>query len=111
MASLTMLGDNNPSRKAGAFTAEHRQKLSKSGGKHPMYGKKHTLESKKKISEKRSTQVMKPMSDETRKKISNAHKGRKLHENTKRAVSESNKKRIGMKYNKTKLQGNDNYEK
>jgi hypothetical protein len=101
-ASETMLGDNNPSRKPGAFSEETRKKISDKllGEKHPMYGKKHTEEARQKIKEKRKLQVMKPLSEETRKKISEANKGRIISESQRQAVRESNKRRTGMKHKK-----------
>jgi hypothetical protein len=108
MASLSMIGDNNPSRKDGAFTKEHRKKLSQPGETHGMYGKKHTEEVKQKLRELAKNQIRLPVTDETRKKLSDSLKGREIHENTKRAVSEANRKRVGMKYNKSKLKGNNN---
>lgn len=97
-ASITMIGDNNPSRKPGAFSEKTREKLRmQCGDKHPMYGKKHTEEARKKIKEARAKQIMKPMSEETRKKISLANKGKPISENLRLAVIESNKRRTGIK--------------
>ena len=64
----------------------------------PMLGKKHTEETKQRIKEKRAKQIMKPVSEETKKKLSEKLKGREIHENTKLAVSESNRKRLGSKH-------------
>jgi len=72
-----------------------------------MYGKKHTEEVKQKLRELAKNQIRLPVINETRKKLSNSLKGRKIHENTKKAVSEANKKRIGMKYNKSKGDNNE----
>lgn len=103
------------------FTKEEREKLSKShiglqaGEKHPLWGKHHTDETKRKLSEvhkgkplsgehKRKLLALnasrkgKPLSEEHKRKISEAHKGKKGHklsEETKRKIGEANK--ISMK--------------
>lgn len=53
------------------------------GDKNPMFGRKHSEESRKKMSEKlkglkRKTPIRKPLSEETKKKISEAKKGKKV---------------------------------
>lgn len=87
---------------------EWKQKLSVShvgihtGENHPMYGKKHTEEARKRISEGRagkpSHQKGKPLSDEQKQKISEANKGRvppnkgkSMPEHLRRQMSESRK--------------------
>lgn len=57
------------------------------GENHPMWGKKHNLESKQKMSIKRKERVT---TDETKKKISNSHKGKKLSDEHKKKLSISN---------------------
>ena len=104
---------------------ETRRKMSQnhydcSGKNHPMFGKHHTEESKKKMSNSHKGQISpnkgKPMSeeqkkklseanknisDETRKKMSESHKGKpspnkgkKMSEETRRKLSESHKGQI-----------------
>ena len=60
------------------------------GDKHPMYGKKHTEETRQKMSIKRKTRIT---TEETRKKMSESHKGKKLTEEHKKNLSESQKGR------------------
>ena len=80
------------SLKGKTLSEEHRKKLSNShkglcvGEKHPMFGKKHSEESKRKISESKRN-----ISDETRKKLSEAKKGKHLSDETKKKMSESHK--------------------
>lgn len=69
------------------------------GEKNPMYGRHHTEETKKKISESRkgkysgqnSPMYGKHHTEETKDKIRNANKGRKLTEEQKLKISKSNK--------------------
>jgi hypothetical protein len=65
----------------------------------PMKGVKHTKETKEKIREARSKQIINH-SEETKRKIGNAHKGKIISEEHRKIVSESNKRRVGMKYKK-----------
>lgn len=84
-----------------------RRKIINSGSGNPMFGRKHSEETKKKISEKAKQRVM---SEETRQKISISGKGRKLpkgqnvgernpmfgrkhSEETRKKISEANKRR------------------
>jgi hypothetical protein len=81
-------------------------KNTKKGKDHPNYGKSHSEETKRKISEKLSGEKHpmygKSHSEETKRKISEAHKGKigRLHSNeTKRKMRESNKgKNVGKKW-------------
>lgn len=79
---------------------EVREKISKTlmgmlvGEKNPFYGKKHTEETKRHISEIQKGQKRGPCPEETRKKISEAQKGRKLTEEHKAKLSEA---KIGKK--------------
>lgn len=57
---------------------ERRSKMRKFGKDNPFYGKHHTEEHKRKISEKLKGIKRKPVSEETRKKMSNSHKGKRL---------------------------------
>ena len=62
----------------------------------PMYGKHHTVETRKKISETRKCKKIK-WTDEARRKMSEQRKGRKMYEmsdETKRKLSEIAKKRF-----------------
>lgn len=70
-----------------------------SGKNHPFYGKKHSKESKKKMSKSHKGilpwNTGKKMSKELRKKLSEAHKGHHHSEETKKKMSISRKGRIG----------------
>lgn len=83
-------------------TGENNPMYGKEG---PMKGKKHTEETKKKIKEKRAKQIMKLVTEETRKKIGIKHKGKVIPEQTRLAVIESNKRRIGSKHKTHKNKG------
>jgi hypothetical protein len=82
--SDAMLGENNPM-------------YGKSGSQNPFYGKKHTQESKLKMSEK---QKLRTLSDETKKKISQSlvgnkrRLGTKASDETRRKLSEAGKGRV-----------------
>jgi group I intron endonuclease len=67
---------------------EHSEKYS--GANNPFYGKKHTEESLKKIREKRSKQIT---SDETKKKMSLARKGRIRTEKEMKSCEETYKRK------------------
>jgi len=60
-------------------------------------GKVLTSETKQKMREKRKLQIMKPVSEETRKRMSEAKKGKKYSEETRKKMSEAKK---GKKYSK-----------
>lgn len=90
-------GVNQVIKEQGGLTKETREKMSKSrtGIKHPMYGKQHSEESKEKM---RKIKKGKKTSEATKKKQSEALKGEKaywygkhLSEETKRKLSESRK--------------------
>jgi hypothetical protein len=74
-------------------------------GKGSMKGKKHTQETKTKLSEKAKKQIRLPVSEETKKKIGLKHKGKVLPEQTVLAVIESNKRRTGSKHKTHKNKG------
>ncbi len=59
-----------------------------SGTNNPMYGRKHSEETRKKLSEANKG---KKLSEETKKKLSEANKGKKLSEETKKKLSEVQK--------------------
>ena len=69
-------------------TEESKRKMSinTSGKKHPMFGKKHTLETKEKIRQGNKDKII---SKETREKLSKINKGKKLTEEHKKKISEN----------------------
>ena len=91
-------------RKGKQLSDETRRKISLnhcdcSGEKNPFYGKHHSEEIKKKLSESK-----KNISDETRKKMSESHKGKPAHnkgvpmsEEQKKKLSEAAKRRFMLK--------------
>ena len=88
--------------------SESRKKLYSSGMKHPMLGKQHSEESKKKMSEshkgKSSHRKGKQLSEEIKKKISEANKG-KIPPNKGMLMSEEEKKKLrNGKWSKKVLQ-------
>ena len=70
----------------GIPSEETRKKLS--GERNHFYGKKHSPETRRKISEAKEG---KPLSTETRRKMSEAQKGKRLSPETRRKISESRK--------------------
>jgi hypothetical protein len=66
-----------------------------SGSSNPMYGKKHTENTKKVLSEKRGVTKRFEITDEFRDKISKIHKGKTRSDETKNKISEAKK---GNKY-------------
>lgn len=96
-------GDVNSSEYNPAKLPEVREKIRKAAKKRmsnpentPMYGKHHTEETKKKISETRKYKKIK-WTDEARRKMSEQRKGRKMYEmsdETKKKLSEIAKKRF-----------------
>ena len=77
----------------------HGHNGSEKGENNPLYGKKLSEETKKKISEARRNQVTQPMegkkhSEETRKKMSKAQKGRVQTEETRKKISKANKGKL-----------------
>jgi hypothetical protein len=102
-------GNTNEGRK---FSEEHKRKMSEAmrgkyeGENHPLYGKTHSEESKKKISDankgEKNPMYGKKLSEETKKKLSEAMRGKyegenhpnygkKLSEETKRKMSDAQK--------------------
>ena len=112
------------SHKGKILSEEHRRKLSvvhmglQSGEKHPMFGKKHSEETKKKMSQnhydcsgENHPMFGKKHSEETRKKLSESHKGKPspnkgkpMSEEQKKKLSLANKGKINIKRSKPVLQ-------
>ena len=86
-------GHNWRGKERGERSEEYRKKLSKAAKGRPGYwvGKKHSEETKRKISE---NQIGKKHSEETKRKMSEAHKGWEVSEETRKKISEANKGRI-----------------
>ena len=85
---------------------EHKRLHNKelTGEKNPMYGKKHSEETRKKMSEALKGKKHKPFTEEHRKKMSESLKGRTspmkgvtLSEETRRKISEAMKRRWAAK--------------
>lgn len=70
-----------------------------SGEKHPMYGKRHTEESRRKM---REASIGRSISEETRRKISESNKGRVPSEYQLSRIIESNRNRIVTEESKQK---------
>lgn len=94
------VGESNPNF-GNKMPEEHKKKLIKSGEEHPMYGKHHSDETKKLISEKMKG---KKLPKEVVEKISRGNRGKKLSEEHKerlrkfhlgRTLSEQTKEKIG----------------
>ena len=79
-----------------------KQKISESnkGEKNHMYGKHHTEETKKKIIKALKGRKRKPHSEETKRKISESNKGKIFSEETKNKISESRKGEKNWNYGK-----------
>ena len=82
---------------------EHKDKLSKAKKGKPAHnkGKKMSEEQKKKLSEIAKNRP--PVSEETRKKMSKAHKGRKVSEETRKKISKIHKGKIVSEETRKKL--------
>jgi len=97
----TSTGFDNSGRKyklKNPMTAEHKDKLSeaakrRTGNNSSMYGKKHSEKTKQKIRDARAKQIMKPVTDETRQKMSKSltgmFVGKKVSAETGRKISKA----------------------
>ena len=99
------IGFTSKDVKGRILSEEHKQKISqankgknnsqygKRGKDSPNYGKHHTAESRKKMSEAQKGEKHplygKHLSEETRKKISQAHKGKTVSEETRKKISQA----------------------
>ena len=72
----------------GTFGGKGCKGINFSGENNPMYGKKHSEETKKKMSE---THKGKKLSEETKERISESHKGKKHTEESKKRMGEAKK--------------------
>jgi hypothetical protein len=68
------------------------------GELNPFYGKTHSLEVRKKISQTQKTRTRNPHSTETRRKIGEANKRRVISEETRNKMRESAKLRWGREF-------------
>ena len=88
--------------------SEAKKKLYSSSKNHPMFGKHHSEETKKKMSDahkgKPSPNKGKPMSEETKKKLSESHKGKSAPNKGKPMTEEQKKKMRNNKRSKKVLQ-------
>ena len=94
-------GKNNPFY-GKRHSDESRKKISESkkGKNHPFYGKEFSEEHKKKMSESHKG---KKFSEEHKKKMSESHKGKKLSEEHKKKISESHKGKKFSEEHKKKI--------
>ncbi len=85
------------------FTNEHKQNISRAcqGEKNGFFGKQHSEVTKQKMKEK--WKFRKPVSIETRRKMSDSGRGRKFSEEHKRKIGESNKGRIVSQATREKI--------
>ena len=94
---------NRPAKELIFLTIPEHAKLHSKGEKHPMYGKHHSDETRRKMSEALKGEnhpfYGKHHSDETRRKMSEAQKRKPKSEETRRKISEAHK---GNKYNSGK---------
>ncbi len=90
-------GENNPMY---GRTGEKAPMYGRTGEKAPMYGKKHSNETKQKISEANKG---KKFSEDYKQKLSDSRKGRKLSDETKQKISEANKGKTRSNETKQKL--------
>ena len=93
-------GLGGPKFKGHKHTDESKRKISNKtkGENNGFYGKHHTEDSKKLMKDKAKNR--KPVSEETRAKLSKVHKGKPFTEEHKRKISESQKGEKGNNYGK-----------
>lgn len=93
-------GVGGPKFKGHKHTLESRKKISESllGENNPFYGQHHTKETREHLKEKWKTRA--PITEETRAKLSKARKGKKFTEEHKRKISEAQKGVKGNNYGK-----------
>jgi len=84
------------SNKGKTHSEETKKKMSESrkGEKNGFQGKKHSIETRQKISESGKDRIVKPISDETRAKLSAAHSGKILSEQHKINLGINSKGRL-----------------
>lgn len=75
----------------------------KTGAENPFYGKRHTDETRKKISEANKGRTRAPFSEEHRKKISETLKGHTFSEESRRKMSEAKKGRTLSEEHRRKM--------
>jgi len=78
----------------GGFSEKHKKRISKAtmGKNNPFYGRKHSKETREKMSE--AWKKRGPVSEETRKKLSKVHKGRIISAETRKKLSLANKGQV-----------------
>lgn len=93
-------GLGGPKFKGHKHTDEAKKKISESlsGENNPFFGKTHTEECKQRMREK--AKYRKPVSQETREKLSKIHKGVKFTDEHRRKISEAQKGEKGNNYGK-----------
>jgi len=84
---------SNSCARSGSNIGENNPMYGMTGEKNPMYGKKHSKETRRKISEavsgEKSPWFCKHHSEETKRKISESNKGKIVSKETRRRISES----------------------
>lgn len=93
-------GVGGPKFKGHQHSDEAKRKISEktSGENNPFYGKHHTEECRERMREAAKHRA--PVSDETRKKLSDVRKGRKFTDEHKRKISEAQRGEKGNNYGK-----------
>lgn len=90
LKALDMYFDRPPEELIFLTNSEH-QILHQKGKNNSMYGKYHSEEWKRKMSQLRKGREFGPMSEEQKRKLSEANKGKKHSEETRKRMSESHK--------------------